>query len=112
VTSSIEPAAPDARPAPAGSLSVLVMPWADIEWIENLDTGQRQPSDRSAPARLDLPPGRYRLRLVNPYSDRPLDLDAVVNSGQDTAVRRTMPGFDASEMAREILRQESGTPGG
>ena len=77
-----EPKAKPALPALRGALSVRVMPWANIEWIENLDSGERVPSDQTTPVTLDLPAGRYRLRLANPYASVPLDLDAVVR-GKD-----------------------------
>ena len=101
-----KPTTRPAAPAPRGALKVLVMPWANIAWIENLDTGERLPSDESTPVRLELPAGRYRLRLVNPYVSSPLDLDAVVRAGESTVIRRAMPGFDAAELAREILASE------
>jgi len=95
------------EPAPAGSLTVLVMPWANIEWIENLESGERVPSDDVTPVRLDLPAGRYRLRLNNPYTTGPLDVDAEVRAGQVSVVRRTLAGFDPGELTREILSRES-----
>jgi hypothetical protein len=98
-----EPAG-DSAVLPTGSLTVLVMPWADIEWIENLDTGERVPGDRSAPARLELAQGRYRLRLVNPYARGPLELDALVIAGEVATVQATLPGFDAAAIVREMLR--------
>jgi serine/threonine protein kinase len=99
-----EPAAPPDDGVPTGSLTVLAMPWADIEWIENLDTGERVQGDRSAPARLELAQGRYRLRLVNPYSRGPLEIDAVVTAGEVATVQATLPGFDAAAIVREMLR--------
>lgn len=98
-----EPAAQPAPPPPRGALSVRVMPWANIEWIENLDTGERLPSDQTTPVTLELPAGRYRLRLANPYTSAPLDLDTLVLGNEVTEIRRTIPGFDAGALAREIL---------
>ena len=99
-----EPAvAQPAAPPPRGSLSVRVMPWANIEWIENLETGDRLPSDQTTPVTLELPAGRYRLRLVNPYVAAPLDIDALVRGNEVSEIRRTIPGFDAGALAREIL---------
>ena len=98
-----EPVAQPAAPPPRGSLSVRVMPWANIEWIENLETGERLPSEETTPVTLELPAGRYRLRLVNPYVAAPLDIDAVVRGNEVSEIRRTIPGFDAGALAREIL---------
>jgi serine/threonine-protein kinase len=103
-TATAEPAAPPDDGMPTGSLTVLAMPWADIEWIENLDTGERVQGERSAPARLELAQGRYRLRLVNPYSRGPLEIDAVVTAGEVATVQATLPGFDAAAIVREMLR--------
>ena len=126
--SNIEPANERRRPAtaapapeqepdvasaalPTGSLTVLVMPWAEIEWIENRDTGERVPGGRSAPARLELAEGRYRLRLVNPYARGPLEIDAVVTAGEPSTVKATLPGFDAAAIVREML-DGAASPGG
>jgi len=108
--------APSARKVPArakpvppprpGTLDVLVMPWANVAWIESLDTGKRIPSDASTPVRLELPAGRYRLRLVNPYVGKPFDLEAGVRAGKVEEIRYTLPGFDARGLAREILARE------
>ncbi len=95
-----------ATPPPQGELSVLVMPWANIDWIENLETGEMLPSGAATPARLELPAGRYRLRLVNPYAEHQVDLEAVVRGNQLTEVRKTMPGFDPEALAREIVNRE------
>ncbi len=100
-----------AAPPPPGLLDVRVMPWANIEWIENVATGERVPSDRAAPVRLRLPAGRYRLRVVNPYSERSVDLDATVAAGETRVVRHTMPGFDAAQLAGDILRRSAGAEG-
>jgi hypothetical protein len=117
-TAAIVPADPSGNESgsadvlpPAGSLAVLVMPWADIEWIENLDSGERVEDGRAAPARLALSPGRYRLRLVNPYAAGPLEVDAVVKPGELSTLRATLPGFDAAAIAREILAGETGREG-
>ena len=93
-------------PAPTGSLDVLVMPWARIEWIENLATGERSTTEISSPARLELPAGKYRLHLVHPHAPAPLELDVIVREGRTGSIRRTMPGFDPGDLAREILAVE------
>ena len=106
------PVAPDPAPAaplPRGRLDVLVMPWANIEWIENIETGERLPSDVTTPARLELPIGRYRLHLVNPYVTTPLDVETTVRAGEIGEIRRSIAGLDAAELAAEILTREAAT---
>jgi serine/threonine-protein kinase len=94
-------------PAPTGTLSVLVMPWAEIEWIENVETGERLPGNTTTPVRLELPAGHYRLHLVHPYTSGSLDLDAVVRADRTEVIQRTLPGFDAAALAREIIAAEA-----
>ncbi|NIL99779.1 MAG: protein kinase [Acidobacteria bacterium] len=98
--------APPVAPPPEGHLSLHVMPWATIEWIENLDTGERTPSGVTTPARLQLPAGRYRLRVGSPYVGQPLELETTVRGHETTIVRRTLAGFDPATLAREILAAE------
>jgi hypothetical protein len=100
-----EPAQPVPPPRPA-TLNLLVMPWANVRWIENLDTGERTPSEATTPARLQLPEGRYRLRLANPYVPNPIDIETEVRASQINEVRRTLPGYDAASLAGEILTGE------
>ena len=82
------------------------MPWATIEWIENLDSGERTPSGVTTPVRLALPAGRYRLRAASPYVDQPMEMDVVVRGDETTILRRTLAGFDPVSLAGEILAAE------
>jgi serine/threonine-protein kinase len=103
----IEPAPTPVPPVPRGGIDLLVMPWADIAWIEDRESGERIAYEGSTPVRLELPAGRYRVHLVNPYASGSLDLDVVVRPDRTGVVRRTMPGFDPGKLAREILAGES-----
>ncbi len=93
-------------PPPSGYLSLSVMPWATIEWIENLETGERSPSGVATPVRLELPAGSYRLRATSPYVGKPLEMETTVRGNQTTDLRRTLAGFDAVTLAGEILAAE------
>jgi hypothetical protein len=101
------PLSEPAPPPPTGTLSVLVMPWAEIESIENVETGERLPGNTTTPARLELPAGRYRLHLIHPYTSGSLDVDAVVRADRTEVIQRTLPGFDAAGLAREIISAEA-----
>ena len=104
-----EPAIVESRPTaplPVGHLSLRIMPWATIEWIENLDSGERTPSGVTTPVRLALPAGRYRLRAASPYVDQPMEMDVVVRGDETTILRRTLAGFDPVSLAGEILAAE------
>jgi serine/threonine protein kinase len=114
-TATPTPAPAGAAPQPApsiatGVLNVLVMPWARIEWLENLETGERVTINRVTPARLELPAGRYRLHLINPNTEGPLEVEAVVRADRTGEIRRSLPGFDATELAGEILNRST-SPG-
>jgi hypothetical protein len=100
------PVAPQPVAADPGELELLVTPWADVEWAENLDTGERFPLEATAPTRITLPAGRYRLRVSNPYSGSPVDIEIDVRAGESTSVQRTLPGFDATRIVDEILAEE------
>ena len=100
------PAITQSQPVAFGNLSLRIMPWATIEWIENIDTGERSPSGVTTPVRLRLPAGRYRLRATSPYVGQPLELEAVVRGDETTILRRTLAGFDPATLAGEILAAE------
>ncbi len=93
-------------PPPLGNLTLSIMPWATIEWIENIDTGERSPSGVTTPVQLELPAGRYRLRVSSPYVGEPLELETIVRGRQTTILRRTLTGFDPVTLAGEILAAE------
>jgi serine/threonine protein kinase len=86
---------PTPRPLPTehveearGVLEVALLPAGDLE--EALDEGGRSVAPRQRlPARLELPPGRYRLRLVAPSVDCAKTVSVLVRAGRTASVRET-----------------------
>ncbi len=95
---------PVARPVVRrpGELVAIVMPWARLVTIEDLETGERLERRAETPVRLSLPEGRYRLEFDNPHASGPLSAEVTVRAGETRWLRRTMPGYDAGALAREL----------
>lgn len=89
-----------------GELVVLVMPWARIVAIEDLDRGGRDAISVTTPARLRLREGRYRIELDNPHASAPITIETQIASGRTRVVRQTMPGFEARALAESVLARE------
>ncbi|RMF73595.1 MAG: hypothetical protein D6738_08375, partial [Acidobacteria bacterium] len=85
-----------------GRLVALVMPWARLVRVENLDTGEALAREIETPARLELPAGRYRLTFDSPHASEPLETEVTIRPGATRYVRRTMPGFDPAALADEL----------
>ncbi|MCB9557294.1 MAG: serine/threonine protein kinase [Deltaproteobacteria bacterium] len=80
------------KPAPApGQLNVLVRPWAHVE----INGVQRETTPHPP---IPLAPGRYRVRLTNPYGFTPVEEVVEIQSGKqrtlEVALRRETPGGD------------------
>jgi hypothetical protein len=71
-----------------GVLEIALAPSGDLE--EALDDGGRTVASRlHLPARLELPPGRYRLRLTAPAIDCTKNVTVLLRAGKTTSVRET-----------------------
>jgi len=94
--------APAARPAarsgparaasapeePRGVLEVAPFPGGELEEVRN-ESGRVVGARHPLPARLTLPPGRYRLRLASRSMDCVRTLDVVVEAGRTASVRES-----------------------
>lgn len=82
----------EARPAPAatanGVLEVSLLPSGEL--VEVTDAvGTPLVGRRSLPARLELPPGRYRVRLASPALDCERSVAVTLRPGRTTAVKES-----------------------
>ncbi len=70
-------------PAPAGTLSIDAVPWAEVvEITDSRGETLPLPADRFTPLRLSLPEGRYRIALRRPEAAETLMIDTEVSAGQ------------------------------
>lgn len=89
---------PAATSVPPGSLAVDGVPWARIVSVED-GTGKNLLAGREeyTPASLELPPGRYTVRLVNPnFPGREIALSAEVMRGKRTVSTGRFEAIDVS----------------
>ena len=92
-------------PAGQGQLLLSASPWGDIEQVVN-DKGAAIPVDAdSTPARLNLPPGDYKVTLAGP--DNKKDTFAVhIDAGKQTKLQRDLGSPNMiDELAKEFEKQ-------
>ena len=71
-----------------GVLEIALLPAGELEDALD-DNGRSVASRQRLPARLELAPGRYRLRLVSPAMDCTKPVTVTVRAGRTTSVRET-----------------------
>ena len=82
------PTAPPTAEAKTGAVTLALAPQGDLE--EVLDEGGRRVAGRRPlPARLELPPGRYRVRLVGRGIDCAKSVTITVEAGRTASVRES-----------------------
>ena len=81
-----------------GSLVLNVTPWASVDSITSVDSGEALPLDEElvTPCVVPLPPGAYRVRVSNPYFG-PLEFEVRVNEGESSLVSQQLPDFNVEE---------------
>lgn len=81
--------APTPTPEPeVGTLDVALLPAGDLDEIVD-EGGKRVAGKRSLPTIVELPPGRYRMRIVARGMDCTKYLPIVVRPGKTTTVRES-----------------------
>jgi len=85
-----------------GSLSLDVSPWAQIESITDIESGRTIPIEAglTTPCVVPLAPGRYQVRVSNPFFGGPLEFEVGVSKSGTSHVHQTLPGFN---LEREVL---------
>jgi serine/threonine protein kinase len=81
-----------------GSLVLNVAPWASVDSITSVDSGEILPIEEGllTPCVVPLPPGAYQVRVSNPYFGS-LELEVSVSEGEFSVVSQLLPDFDVEE---------------
>ncbi|MEE8350292.1 MAG: serine/threonine-protein kinase [Acidobacteriota bacterium] len=84
-----------------GSLVLNVTPWAKVDSITSVDSGEAVliDGDLTTPCVVPLPPGAYLVRVSNPYFG-PLEFEVNVAEDEAARVNQKIPDFNVEE---EIL---------
>jgi eukaryotic-like serine/threonine-protein kinase len=94
------------RAAPQ-SLSLNVLPWAQIVEVTNTGTGQRvdELSGRFTPLQTALPPGDYLIRVTNSTIAKDFSFSVTVTGAAPVEFTRTYPDFDPESLLVEFELQ-------
>ena len=79
-----------------GSLVLNVAPWAQVDSIMRVDSGELVPilDGLSTPCAVSLEPGTYKVQLSNPNLNDSLELDVTIDAGNQAIIRTELPSFD------------------
>ena len=79
-----------------GSLVLNVAPWAQVDSITRVDSGELVPilDGLSTPCTVSLEPGIYKVQLSNPNLNDSLELDVTIDAGNQAIIRTELPSFD------------------
>lgn len=102
-SASVVASAPAPIPPGKGQLLLSASPWGDIEKIVD-EKGKAFPvSAESTPARLDLPPGDYKVTLAGPDNKRDT-FDVHIDAGKQTPLHRDLGTPNLDELEREVQK--------
>ena len=87
-----------------GSLILNVTPWASVDSITSVDSGETLQIEEEliTPCVVPLPPGAYRVRVSNPYFG-PLEFEVNVSEGESSLVNQQLPDFNLEEEISAIF---------
>ncbi len=91
--------------SPSGSLIQNVAPWANVDSITRLDSDQAISIDQnlSTPCVVQMPPGRYRVRVSNPHFNGTLEFEVNIVAGESSVVHQKLPDFDLEETFSTVV---------
>jgi len=83
----------------AGSLILDIVPWASVDSITRVDTVEALliEQDLTTPCVVPMPPGKYRVRVSNPYLQGSLEFEVNITAGQTSVIHKTLPTFDLEQ---------------
>jgi len=83
----------------AGSLVLNVVPWAKVDSITRVDTVEAIliEQDLTTPCVVPMPPGKYRVRVSNPYFQGSLEFEVSITAGKTSVIHKTLPTFDLEQ---------------
>ncbi len=100
----VEVPAPVPAAAP-GQLLINAFPWGRVTSVKNAAGEEQLTAGASdTPLLLPLPPGRYKVQLMNPHSSRSVELDATVTSATLTRAETELDRIDAAAYVEGIGR--------
>ena len=84
---------------PAGSLILNIVPWANVDSISRIDTVEAIliEQDLTTPCVVPMPPGKYRVRVSNPYFQGSLEFEVNITAGETSVIHKTLPTFDLEQ---------------
>jgi tRNA A-37 threonylcarbamoyl transferase component Bud32 len=86
-----------------GFAAIDISPWARIESVKNLATGELlQLAIRETPCLLDLPSGKYEVTFVHPDFAPAFTLALEVKEGETVELRGAVPGFQHEKFLPEF----------
>ena len=82
-----------------------VAPWANVDSMTRVDNDQAISiaQDLSTPCVVQLPPGRYRVRVSNPHFNGPLEFEVRIVAGESSVVHKKLPDFDLEETFSAVV---------
>ena len=92
----------------AGSLILNVVPWASVASITRIDTVEALliEQDLTTPCVVPMPPGRYRVRVSNPYLQGSLEFEVSITAGKASVIHRKLPTFDLEQALSAAVEPE------
>ena len=83
----------------AGSLILNIVPWARVDSITRVDTADPLliEQDLTTPCVVPMPPGKYRVRVSNPYFQGSLEFEVSITAGKTSEIHKTLPTFDVEQ---------------
>ncbi len=89
----------------SGSLILNVAPWANVDSIIRVDSVQAISIDQDlrTPCVVQMPPGRYRVRVSNPHFKGPLEFEVSIVAGESSVVHTKLPDFDLEETFSAVV---------
>ena len=83
----------------AGSLILDIVPWASVDSITRIDTVEAILIEQNltTPCVVPMPPGKYRVRVSNPYLQGSLEFEVSITAGQASVIHKTLPTFDLEQ---------------
>ena len=83
----------------AGSLILNIVPWASVDSITRVDTAEALliEQDLTTPCVVPMPPGRYRVRVSNPYFQGSLEFEVSITAGKTSVIHKILPTFDLEQ---------------
>jgi hypothetical protein len=88
--------------AEPGTLLINAFPWAHVTSVKNAEGVEQLAGAAETPLALTLPPGNYKVALLNPNSNRSVALDATVTSNATTPIEAELDRIDTARYVESL----------